>query len=47
LGFEWAYRHQVKVKGIVYMEALLFLYEWSDWPDEIGEAVARFVNALK
>ena len=33
LGFDWAYRHPDKVKGIVYMEAILFDYEWSDWPE--------------
>lgn len=34
LGFDWAYRHPDKVKGIVYMEAILFHYEWSDWPED-------------
>ena len=42
LGFDWAYRHQDKVKGIVYMEALLFLYEWSDWPDDARKIFQGF-----
>ena len=33
LGFDWAYRNPERVKGIVYMEAILFHYEWSDWPE--------------
>jgi haloalkane dehalogenase len=33
LGFDWAYRNSERVKGIVYMEAILFHYEWSDWPE--------------
>ena len=33
LGFDWAYRYPDKVKGIVYMEAILLHYEWSDWPE--------------
>ena len=34
LGFDWAYRYPDKVKSIVYMEAILFHYEWSDWPED-------------
>ena len=34
LGFDWAYRYPDKVKGIVYMEAILFHYEWRDWPED-------------
>ena len=34
LGFDWALRHPDKVKGIVYMEAMLFHYDWNDWPDD-------------
>ena len=34
LGFDWAYRYPDNVKGIVYMEAILFHYEWSDWPED-------------
>ena len=42
LGFDWAYRHQDKVKGIVYMEALLFHYDWSDWPDDARKIFQGF-----
>ncbi|MEN8808636.1 MAG: haloalkane dehalogenase [Desulfobacterales bacterium] len=34
LGFDWAYRHPDKVKGIAYMEAILFHYDWSDLSDD-------------
>jgi haloalkane dehalogenase len=34
LGFDWAYRYPDRVKGLVYMEAILFHYEWSDWPED-------------
>lgn len=34
LGFDWAYRNPNKVKGIVYMEAILFHYEWIDWHED-------------
>jgi haloalkane dehalogenase len=34
LGFDWAYRNPERVKAVVYMEAILFHYEWSDWPED-------------
>jgi haloalkane dehalogenase len=34
LGFDWAYRNPDRVKSIVYMEAILFHYEWTDWPED-------------
>jgi haloalkane dehalogenase len=34
LGFNWAHRHPNQVKGIVYMEAILIHYDWSDWPED-------------
>jgi haloalkane dehalogenase len=34
LGFDWAFRHPDKVKGLVYMEAILFHYAWRDWPED-------------
>jgi len=34
LGFDWAYRYPDRVKSIVYMEAILFHYEWTDWPED-------------
>ena len=42
LGFDWAYRHQNKVKGIVYMEALLFHFDWSDWPEDARKIFQGF-----
>ena len=33
LGFDWAYRHQAAVQGIVYMEALVGPITWADWPE--------------
>jgi haloalkane dehalogenase len=42
LGFDWAYRHQDRVKGIVYMEALLFHYDWSDWPEDARKIFQGF-----
>jgi haloalkane dehalogenase len=33
LGFDWANRHRDRVKGIVYMEAILMPMVWDDWPD--------------
>ena len=42
LGFDWAYRHQDKIKGLVYMEALLFHYDWSDWPEDARKIFQGF-----
>ena len=42
LGFDWAYRHPDRVKGIVYMEALLFHYDWSDWPEDARKIFQGF-----
>ena len=42
LGFDWAYRHPDKVKGIVYMEAVLLHYDWSDWPDDARKIFQGF-----
>jgi len=33
LGFDWARRHEARVRGIAYMEAIVKPVEWSDWPD--------------
>ena len=33
LGFDWARRHQDRVKGIAYMEALVGPLSWDDWPE--------------
>jgi haloalkane dehalogenase len=42
LGFDWAYRHPDKIKGIAYMEAILHHYDWSDWPDEARKIFQGF-----
>lgn len=33
LGFDWARRHEDRVRGIAYMEAIVMPVEWSDWPE--------------
>ena len=42
LGFDWAYRHPNKVKGIAYMEAILIHYAWSDWPEDASKIFQGF-----
>jgi haloalkane dehalogenase len=42
LGFDWTFRHPDKVKGIVYMEAILLHYDWSDWPDDARKIFQGF-----
>jgi haloalkane dehalogenase len=44
LGFSWAYRHQDRVKAIVYMESLVRPFRsWDEWP----EATRRFFQAQR
>ena len=33
LGFHWAHRHPGRVRGLVYMEALVRPVSWVEWPD--------------
>lgn len=33
LGFDWAYRHPGKVKGIAYMEAIIKPRQWNELPE--------------
>jgi len=33
LGFDWAYRHQEAMQGIVYMEAIVQSLTWDQWPE--------------
>jgi haloalkane dehalogenase len=42
LGFDWAFRHQAKVKGIAYMEAIVAHYDWSDWPEDARKIFQGF-----
>ncbi len=34
LGFDWAYRHPERVRGIAYMEAIAGILGWEGWPPE-------------
>jgi haloalkane dehalogenase len=42
LGFDWSFRHPDRVKGIVYMEAILLHYKWSDWPEKASNIFQGF-----
>ena len=33
LGFDWARRHQERVNGIAYMEAIVTPVTWDEWPE--------------
>ncbi len=33
LGFHWAHRNPAKVRGLVYMEAIVRPVTWEDWPE--------------
>jgi haloalkane dehalogenase len=33
LGFHWAHRHPERVRGLVYMEALVRPVTWQEWPE--------------
>lgn len=33
LGFDWANHHRDRVRGIVYMEAIVCPLSWSEWPE--------------
>ncbi len=32
LGFDWAYRHPERVRGVAYMEAIVQPLSWGEWP---------------
>lgn len=34
LGFHWAQRHPDRIKGLVYMEALVRPVTWQEWPEQ-------------
>jgi haloalkane dehalogenase len=42
LGFDWAHRHPDRVKGIVYMEALIGPVSWDDWPEQARSIFSGF-----
>jgi haloalkane dehalogenase len=33
LGFWWAFRHQRRVRGLVYLEAIVRPVTWAEWPE--------------
>jgi len=41
-GFEWARGHPERVAGIVYMEAIVTLLTWDDWPENARRAFQGF-----
>jgi haloalkane dehalogenase len=43
LGFDWAYRHQDRVRGIAYMEAIVKSRTWSEIPSPFRE----FLQAVR
>src|SRR5262245_45417728 len=45
LGFDWARRHPDAVSGIVYMEAIVCLLTWSDWPEAARRVFQGFRSA--
>ena len=42
LGFHWAHRHPDRVKGIVYMEAIVAPVSWDDWPEQARKVFQGF-----
>jgi haloalkane dehalogenase len=44
LGFHWARRHPERVRGLVYMEALVRPVTWDEWP-EVARKVFRAMRS--
>ena len=42
LGFHWAKRHPERVKGLVYMEAIVRPVTWEDWPEAARQIFQGF-----
>ena len=42
LGFDWACRHQNRVKGLVYMEAIVRPVTWDEWPENARKVFQGF-----
>ena len=42
LGFDWANQHRDRVRGIVYMEAIVTPLTWEDWPDSARRVFQGF-----
>src|SRR5437870_11636920 len=43
LGFHWAHRHPDRVRGLVYMEAIVRPVSWEEWP----EAARKIFQAMR
>jgi haloalkane dehalogenase len=43
LGFHWAHRHPDRVRGLVYMEAIVRPVTWAEWP----EAARKIFQAMR
>ncbi|MBT5107820.1 MAG: haloalkane dehalogenase [Rhodospirillaceae bacterium] len=42
LGFDWARQNPDRVRGLVYMEAIVQPLSWADWPDNARKAFQNF-----
>ena len=42
LGFHWARRHPERVRGLVYMEAIVRPVTWDDWPEAARQVFQGF-----
>ncbi|MDH3553614.1 MAG: haloalkane dehalogenase [Gammaproteobacteria bacterium] len=45
LGFDWAYQHADKVKGIAFMEAIVRPVTWASWPHAARDIFQAFRSA--
>jgi haloalkane dehalogenase len=45
LGFDWANHHRDRVRGIVYMEAIVRPLSWSEWPEASRRVFQGFRSA--
>ena len=44
LGFHWAHRHPERIRGLVYMEALVRPVTWDEWP-ELARQIFRAMRS--
>ena len=42
LGFHWANRHRERVKGLVFMEAIVRPLNWPEWPERVRQLFQGF-----
>jgi haloalkane dehalogenase len=45
LGFDWANHHRDRVRGVVYMEAIVRPLSWDEWPDASRRVFQGFRSA--